>query len=58
MIAVAFVTGCLSLLLRRRKVLGLTRAALSLLAALLGGGGVALPDSLEPRPRSASTGSC
>ena len=49
-IAAGFVTGCLSMLLRRRKVLGLTGGALSVLAALLGGGGVALPDSLEPRP--------
>lgn len=49
-IALGFVTGCISMLLRRRKVLGLTGSALSLLAALLGGGGVALPDSLEARP--------
>jgi len=39
-IALAFTAGVLSLLLRRRKVLGLTGCALSLLAALLGGGGV------------------
>jgi lathosterol oxidase len=49
-IAAGFVTGCLSMLLRRRKVLGLTGALLSLVAALLGGGGVALPDSVESRP--------
>lgn len=49
-IAAGFVTGCLSLLLRRRKVLGIVGASLSVLAALLGGGGVELPDSLEPRP--------
>jgi sterol desaturase/sphingolipid hydroxylase (fatty acid hydroxylase superfamily) len=49
-IATGFVTGCLSLLLRRRKVLGLTGATLSLLAALLGGGGVALPDAVDARP--------
>jgi len=49
-IALGFVTGCISMLLRRRKVLGLTGSVLSLLAALLGGGGVALPDSLEARP--------
>ena len=49
-IACGFVTGCTSLLLRRRKVLGLTGGALSVLAALLGGGGVALPESLSPRP--------
>ncbi|HKZ30916.1 MAG TPA: sterol desaturase family protein [Vicinamibacteria bacterium] len=49
-IAAGFVSGCISMLLRRRKVLGLTGGALSVLAALLGGGGVALPDSLEPRP--------
>jgi sterol desaturase/sphingolipid hydroxylase (fatty acid hydroxylase superfamily) len=40
-IATAFAAGVLSLLLRRRKVLGLTGCALSLVAALLGGGGVA-----------------
>jgi lathosterol oxidase len=49
-IATAFVTGCLSMLLRRRKVLGLTGAALALLAALLGGGGVALPAAVDSRP--------
>lgn len=49
-IAAGFVTGCLSMLLRRRKVLGLTGGALSILAALLGGGGVALPESVSSRP--------
>jgi lathosterol oxidase len=49
-IAAGFIAGCLSMLLRRRKVLGLTGAALSLGAALLGGGGVALPDSVGSRP--------
>lgn len=49
-IATGFVTGCISLLLRQRKVLGLTGCGLSVLAALLGGGGVALPDSLQTRP--------
>ncbi len=49
-IVAAFVAGCLSLLLRRRKVLGLTGGALSVLAAVLGGGGVDLPDSVAPRP--------
>ncbi len=49
-IVAGFVTGCISLLLRRRKVLGLTGAALSVLAAVLGGGGVELPDSVAPRP--------
>ncbi len=49
-IAVAFVLGCISLLLRRRKMLGLVGAGLSVLAALLGGGAVELPDSLEARP--------
>jgi lathosterol oxidase len=38
-IGVAFGAGMLSLWLRRRKVLGLTGCGLSLLAALLGGGG-------------------
>ncbi len=49
-IVAGFVGGCISLLLRRRKVLGLTGGALSVLAALLGGGGVELPDSVAPRP--------
>ncbi len=49
-IAAGFITGCISLLLRRRKVLGLTGGALSLGAALLGGGGVALPDTVAPAP--------
>jgi lathosterol oxidase len=49
-IAAGFVSGCLSLLLRRRKVLGLTGSALSVLAALLGGGGVALPETVASRP--------
>jgi len=39
-IALAFVAGAASLLLRRRKVLGITGCGLSLLAALLGGGGI------------------
>lgn len=39
-IALAFVAGATSLLLRRRKVLGITGCGLSLLAALLGGGGI------------------
>ncbi len=37
-IVLAFLAGALSLMLRRRKVLGLTGCGLSLLAALLGGG--------------------
>ncbi len=49
-IAAGFVTGCLSMLLRRRKVLGLTGGALSLLAALLGGGAVALTETVAARP--------
>jgi len=49
-IATGFAAGCLSMLLRRRKVLGLVGALLSLAAALLGGGGVALPDAVEARP--------
>ena len=49
-IAAGFALGCVSLLLRRRKVLGLTGGGLSVLAALLGGGGVDLPDSVAPRP--------
>jgi lathosterol oxidase len=49
-IAVGFVMGSLSMLLRRRKVLGLTGGTLSVVAALLGGGGVAVPESLDARP--------
>ncbi len=49
-IAVGFALGCTSLLLRRRKVLGLVGVGLSVLAALLGGGSVELPGSLEARP--------
>jgi lathosterol oxidase len=49
-IAAGFAAGCVSLLLRRRKVLGLTGASLAILAAVLGGGGVALPDRLDSRP--------
>ncbi|HET7291406.1 MAG TPA: sterol desaturase family protein [Vicinamibacteria bacterium] len=49
-IALAFACACLSLLLRRRKVLGMSGAALSVLAALLGGGGVGLPERLSSRP--------
>src|SRR5690606_21758657 len=39
-IGAAFLSGCLSLLLRRRKVLGFTGIALALVAVLLGGGQV------------------
>lgn len=49
-IAAGFLCGCISMLLRRRKVLGLTGSACSILAALLGGGGVALPEALDSRP--------
>lgn len=49
-IVLGFVAGCLSLALRRRKVLGLTGGLLCVLAALLGGGGVRLPTSLPARP--------
>ncbi len=41
-IVLAFVAGVASLLLRRRKVLGLTGCAFSLAAAILGGGSVAV----------------
>jgi len=46
-IGVAFLAGGLSLLLRRRKVLGFTGCALALLAALLGGGRVAVEGDLD-----------
>jgi lathosterol oxidase len=49
-IAAGFACGCISMLLRRRKVLGLTGSALSLAGALLGGGGVAVPETLDSRP--------
>ncbi len=40
LIVIAFLAGCISLLLRAKKVLGLTGAALAIGAAFLGGGGV------------------
>jgi lathosterol oxidase len=46
-IALAFALGALSLLLRRRKVLGATGCGLALGASLLGGGGVAIDRPLE-----------
>lgn len=48
-IGVAFLAGVLSMLLRKRKVLGLVGAALAAAAALLGGGQVALPETVEGR---------
>ena len=46
-IAVAFVAACVSALLRRRKVLGVTGAGLALLAALLGGGRVEITGPVD-----------
>lgn len=46
-IGVAFLAGVLSMLLRRRKVLGLIGASLASAAALLGGGQVALPETVQ-----------
>lgn len=48
-IGVAFLAGCLSLLLRKRKVLGFTGIALALLAVLLGGGQVVIEGPVEGR---------
>lgn len=50
-IVAAFMAGALSLLLRRRKVLGLTGCALALSAGLLGGGNVVV----RPSPSGAVT---
>jgi len=50
-IILAFVAGVASLLLRRRKVLGLTGSGLSLVAAILGGGAV----ELQPEVLSTAT---
>lgn len=47
LIVLAFVLGAVSLLLRRRKVLGLTGCGLALLAALLGGGQVPIDGPLD-----------
>ena len=47
LIVLAFVCGCLSLWLRRRKVLGLTACALAVAAALLGGGAVPVDGPLD-----------
>jgi sterol desaturase/sphingolipid hydroxylase (fatty acid hydroxylase superfamily) len=48
-IGLAFACGCLSLWLRRRKVLGLTACALALAAALMGGGRVPVEGTLAAR---------
>lgn len=48
-IGVAFLAGVLSMLLRKRKVLGLSGAVLAGAAALLGGGQVALPETVDGR---------
>jgi len=45
-IAAALVLGAISAILRERKVLGLTGAALGLLAVLLGGASTPLPDQI------------
>ncbi len=47
LIIVAFLAGCVSLLLRARKVLGLTGAALAIGAALLGGGEVQIQGDFD-----------
>jgi sterol desaturase/sphingolipid hydroxylase (fatty acid hydroxylase superfamily) len=49
LIVLAFVFGCVSLWLRRRKVLGLTACGLAAVAALLGGGAVPV-DGPQDRP--------
>ena len=49
-IALAFLAGVVSLFLRRRKVLGTTGCTLAATAALLGGGRVALPESVTAGP--------
>src|SRR5690606_37447623 len=46
-IGAAFLSGCLSLLLSRRKVLGFTGIALALDAVLLGGGQVTIEGTVE-----------
>lgn len=46
-IGLAFALGCLSLWLRRRKVLGLTGCLLAVAAALLGGGSVPIEGALD-----------
>lgn len=46
MIAAALVLGAISAILRERKVLGLTGAALALVAVLLGGASTPLPDEV------------
>lgn len=48
-IGVAFLAGCLSMLLRRRKVLGLAGVLLATIAVLLGGGDVQVERTLESR---------
>lgn len=46
-IGVGFLFGCVSVLLRKRKVLGLTGISLTLLAVLLGGGQVRIDGPVE-----------
>ena len=48
-IGVTFLAGCLSMLLRRRKVLGLTGVLLATIAAVLGGGDVQVERAIEGR---------
>jgi sterol desaturase/sphingolipid hydroxylase (fatty acid hydroxylase superfamily) len=48
-IVAAFVLGAISALFRQRKVLALTGVSLGLIAALLGGGSVPLPDTVASK---------
>ena len=58
-IVAAFVCAAVSAVLRQRKVLALTGAALALAATALGGGSIPLPDEVGIQQRaSAWIGSC
>jgi hypothetical protein len=56
-IGLSFLLGATSVLLRERKVLGLSGLALSLVATLAGGGAVPSRATSHSLSRSASTGS-
>jgi lathosterol oxidase len=49
LLVISFISAALSLSLRRRKVLGITGMALCLVASVLGGSSIPLPDQVEAR---------
>ena len=49
LLAISFISAALSLVLRRRKVLGITGIAFCLIASVLGGSSIPLPDRIDSR---------